>query len=215
MNFIQYVKMDRMTSIDSRRRKAPAERREEILAAALDCFARRGVDGTTMQELAEAAGMAAGTVYLYFPSKEHVLAALHDRFHAGMQERFAETGSELLERLGEEGIDVGAGIDAIFDAIVGYSLEHRTAYVVLAQYLPRIKGERLPPDEGLVDALAWAIGEGMARGLVATSDPQTTARLLYLAVREALSEALLDGDEALAQRVVAQAKELARKALAP
>ncbi len=49
----------------------------EILEAARKVFARKGFNGATVDEIAEAAGMAKGTVYLYFPSKRDVyLAAL-------------------------------------------------------------------------------------------------------------------------------------------
>jgi AcrR family transcriptional regulator len=44
----------------------------EILAAARKVFARRGFDGATVDEIADAAGLAKGTVYLYFPSKREI-----------------------------------------------------------------------------------------------------------------------------------------------
>ncbi|HEY1207116.1 MAG: TetR/AcrR family transcriptional regulator [Bryobacteraceae bacterium] len=44
----------------------------EILGAARKVFARRGFDGATVEEIAEAAGLAKGTVYLYFPSKREI-----------------------------------------------------------------------------------------------------------------------------------------------
>ena len=44
----------------------------EILEAARKVFARKGFENATMDEIAEAAGVAKGTVYLYFPSKRDV-----------------------------------------------------------------------------------------------------------------------------------------------
>ncbi len=44
----------------------------EILQAARKVFARSGFDGATVDEIAEAAGLAKGTVYLYFPSKREI-----------------------------------------------------------------------------------------------------------------------------------------------
>jgi AcrR family transcriptional regulator len=58
---------------------ARAARREEILDAARRVFAQRGFRGTTIADIAEAAGIALGTIYLYFPSKEDVFAALNQR----------------------------------------------------------------------------------------------------------------------------------------
>ena len=48
---------------------------ERILTSALILIGRRGVRRLGMRELAEAAGVSRGTLYRYFPSKEHVLAA--------------------------------------------------------------------------------------------------------------------------------------------
>jgi len=53
----------------------------EILEAARRVFARKGFSGATMDDIAEAAGVAKGTLYLYFSSKRRVyLAALKQGF---------------------------------------------------------------------------------------------------------------------------------------
>jgi AcrR family transcriptional regulator len=44
----------------------------EILDAARKVFARHGFEGATVDEIADAAGLAKGTVYLYFPSKREI-----------------------------------------------------------------------------------------------------------------------------------------------
>lgn len=49
------------------------ERRGQILRAALEVFGRRGFHGATIREIASQAGLAEGTIYLYFPSKQDVL----------------------------------------------------------------------------------------------------------------------------------------------
>lgn len=53
-----------------------AERKRQILEAALGCFARRGFHGATMPEICAAAGLSPGTVYRYFRSKEDLIEAL-------------------------------------------------------------------------------------------------------------------------------------------
>ena len=62
------------------REEEKVERRNEILDAAGRLFAERPDGLPSMDELAEAAGVAKGTLYLYFPSKEEVLVELHERF---------------------------------------------------------------------------------------------------------------------------------------
>lgn len=55
------------------RQARTGERREQILRAALDVFSRRGFHGATIREIASTAGLAEGTIYLYFPSKQELL----------------------------------------------------------------------------------------------------------------------------------------------
>jgi AcrR family transcriptional regulator len=64
----------------------PAKKREEtrslILETALELFAERGYEETTMRAIAEEAGVALGNAYYYFRSKEHLIQAFYDRLHA-------------------------------------------------------------------------------------------------------------------------------------
>jgi len=54
-------------------------RRAEVVLGAARVFAERGYDQTSVPELAEALGLAAGSLYHYFPSKEHLLRAICDQ----------------------------------------------------------------------------------------------------------------------------------------
>jgi TetR/AcrR family transcriptional repressor of nem operon len=67
------------------RRQPPDVRREQILDAAERVLVERGLATTTMADVAEAAAVAKGTVYLYFDSKAELLAGLRARYF----ERFA------------------------------------------------------------------------------------------------------------------------------
>jgi AcrR family transcriptional regulator len=64
----------------TRRRELPEVRREQILDAAAQVFLDRGLDQATMADVAEAAGVAKGTIYLYFDSKSALLTALRARY---------------------------------------------------------------------------------------------------------------------------------------
>ena len=57
-------------------RVTEAERRARIVAAAERAFVRLGFHATTMQHVAEEAGMSAGNLYRYFPSKEAIVEGL-------------------------------------------------------------------------------------------------------------------------------------------
>jgi TetR/AcrR family transcriptional regulator, transcriptional repressor for nem operon len=62
------------------RRQPPDVRREQILDAAQQVLLRRGPAAATMAEVADAASLAKGTVYLYFASKAELLAGLRARY---------------------------------------------------------------------------------------------------------------------------------------
>ena len=55
--------------------RRPTERAEEISAAALQVFARRGLHQTTLDDVAKEAGVSKGTIYLYFKNKEDLFIA--------------------------------------------------------------------------------------------------------------------------------------------
>ncbi len=59
-------------------------KKDQIRKAALAVFARRGFHGTTVAEIAQEAGIAKGTIYLYYASKEEILIAVFRRYIDGM-----------------------------------------------------------------------------------------------------------------------------------
>lgn len=75
-------------------------RRRQILAAAHRCFARHGPHATTMQEIADEAGISAGAIYRYFDAKEVLIEAL------------ADWGRELKEET-LAGLEPGGGAEAL------------------------------------------------------------------------------------------------------
>ena len=60
-----------------RRHHRPADKRRAILDSAVRLIARSGLHNTPMSALARDAGVAAGTLYLYFPNKEAMINALY------------------------------------------------------------------------------------------------------------------------------------------
>ncbi|HEY6462420.1 MAG TPA: TetR/AcrR family transcriptional regulator [Polyangiaceae bacterium] len=63
------------------------DKAEAILAAALDLFVERGFHGTSVPSVADRAGVAAGTIYHYFASKEALVNALYKRWKAEISAR--------------------------------------------------------------------------------------------------------------------------------
>jgi TetR/AcrR family fatty acid metabolism transcriptional regulator len=75
----------------------PGPKRDAILRAAIDVFAERGYFNAQVADVARVAGVAAGTVYLYFRSKDDLLISIFER---GMREAIAE-GEALVGDLAD------------------------------------------------------------------------------------------------------------------
>ena len=78
---------------------ARADRRDAILRAAIDVFAGRGFFNAQVADVARAAGVAAGTVYLYFRGKDDLLISIFERT---MTAAIAE-GRETVGKLADPG----------------------------------------------------------------------------------------------------------------
>ena len=74
-----------------------ADKRDAILKAATRVFAQNGFFQSQVADIARAAGVAAGTVYLYFRSKDDLLVSLFERT---MRDALAE-GRQALEGIGD------------------------------------------------------------------------------------------------------------------
>ncbi|MGB7728652.1 MAG: TetR/AcrR family transcriptional regulator [Candidatus Acidiferrum sp.] len=70
----------RATSKAHARTKPPEVRRDELIDSAQRLFLKHGVAATTIEQITSGAKVAKGTFYLYFFSKEDILAAMGDRF---------------------------------------------------------------------------------------------------------------------------------------
>jgi TetR/AcrR family transcriptional repressor of uid operon len=78
------------------------QRRARILDAAERCFSRDGFHRTTMQAICKDAGISAGALYLYFPSKEALIEGLtlRDRDEVVAQFAAARGGGDFLALVG-------------------------------------------------------------------------------------------------------------------
>ena len=86
--------MRSVRSLSSLQRAPVADKREAILRAATRVFARNGYFNSKVADIARVAGVADGTVYLYFKSKEEILHSIFDR---NTTEAIAEGRRQLAE----------------------------------------------------------------------------------------------------------------------
>ena len=106
------------------RRRMPAPlRREGILAAAEEVFARRGYHGAALDDIAQAAGISKALIYEHFASKRELHASL---VNAHVEEIFQRLqASAATDRPGEERLRGG------IDAFLSFVEEHREAWRAL------------------------------------------------------------------------------------
>jgi AcrR family transcriptional regulator len=130
----------------SRNREAT---RAAILAAAEDAFAQRGYDGTSLQQIADAAGVSRGMPNYAFGSKGALYQAVLDRAFAAPQAMIAEF-SALAGR------DLAQALAALVDRYVDY-LAARPGYVRLLQRAALDGDERLGAAAGNASSVAAAL----------------------------------------------------------
>src|SRR3954471_2457610 len=108
-----------------RRRQPPDVRRDQILDAAEEVLLSNGLNATTVADVAEAAGIAKGTVYLHFESKTELMAGLRAR-HV---EHFSERLTEILVGPGRS--KPMSRLDQFIDEFFDYSVTHRDLHHLL------------------------------------------------------------------------------------
>lgn len=85
------------------RERKKRETREALTRTALELFAERGYDETTLAEIAEAAGVSTRTIFAYFPSKEDILFANTQAMSDALSQALAQrpAGTDALTALRE------------------------------------------------------------------------------------------------------------------
>lgn len=158
-----------------------AQARERIVAAALAQLADGGYASASVQGIAGRAGVATGTVYRHFHSKDALFAEVFRRASG----RELEVVSEVA---GDDSRPAPERVTAGLEAFARRALAAPTmAFALLAEPVaPAVEAERLTFRRGYRDALAAALDEGIERGELAPQDTRTVAAALVGATAEAL-----------------------------
>ncbi len=172
-------------------RLADPERRTEILNAARSVFQARGYTEARMSEIAERAGIAAGTLYLYFPSKEALAQALGDDYLT----RLTET---ILPHLAKP--DTAEAIARSVHAALAYSVQEQDLLRFIQFSLgPGNLCEHSPADAELHRLLAENLQARMAQGQLVRYDPQVLAELVSGLIQWVAERITTGGVEELAR----------------
>lgn len=151
-----------------------AQRRRELMDAGLAVFTEHGVAAATVDQVTRAAGVAKGTFYLHFQSKEQLLAALQADFEHTMVVRIDRAVAALPET------DWSTRLDAWLDAALDDYPAERAVHDVLFHHTPPPQPSALPDDErrDLPASLADVLRGGAAAGVFDVPDVELTALLL-------------------------------------
>jgi AcrR family transcriptional regulator len=161
----------------------------EILEAARGIFASKGFADATVDEIAEAAGVAKGTLYLYFPSKRDVyLQAL-------------KGGIVELNRLTAENIGRAAGaaakIRAFISTRVRYADEHRDFFKIYHhEFANLVHPAAIDKDfrdlcRRQAESLEHIVAEGMKKGEIRPISAASAGFLIYDVTRSLVARRLL------------------------
>jgi TetR/AcrR family transcriptional repressor of nem operon len=188
---------------------ARGDRREELLLAAEQVIEETGVAGLTIDRVAGRAGVAKGTVYLYFDSKEQLVGALKSRC---IEQMTAMVVAGLQE---VESGDWWGTADAVVEAVVDFDLSHRWVIAIMATETGDAESKEVYREatQQMVDLLTGAVRQGTAEGVFHADDPEMTATLLYFALEGTLHHTILYEPEVDRDRLVAAARTLIHRAL--
>jgi TetR/AcrR family transcriptional regulator, repressor for uid operon len=207
-----------LTSVQTGRRPADAERRERILQAAEHAFVRHGFHATTMQHVADEAGMSAGNLYRYFPSKEAIVEGLCELDQAGRAKALAAF-ADLLARNGDIAEGMRAGLR---EHVVGKAPEKARLIVEIwaeAGRNPRVAAITRAIDADVIKGLERLMDAAKAAGAASAKLDSRFGALFFLTFvggvfKRIAIEADFDAD-AETEMAVGVIKALFAGALAP
>jgi TetR/AcrR family fatty acid metabolism transcriptional regulator len=178
------------------------DKRERILKAAIRVFARKGFYSTRVSEIAKAAGVADGTIYLYFKNKDDVLISI-------FQDRISKLLEVLTQAVAQKSsfeekllvvVDLQLGLlDGSRELAEVVTVNLRQSSRLLKQFGAPLFGKYL-------ETLARVFEEGQEHGTVRKDvSPRVLARALWGALDAiALGWALGGGDEQMMRRSAQQ-----------
>lgn len=156
--------------------KRGGDKRDRILDAAVRVFAKEGFHATKVSDIARAAGVADGTIYLYFASKEELLVSL-----------FEDRVERLLRYMQHELAKLDtppARYRRVVELQLGILQEERelaeVVTIILRESTKLIKDFAAPKFMEYLDAIAKVVAEGQARGdFRADVSPHLVARATF------------------------------------
>src|SRR5215204_6153788 len=175
------INMSRSTRTNGEARAPVGDKRQAILRAAIKVFAGKGYFNSKVSDIASEAGIADGTVYLYFKSKDEILHSIFD----GAMEAFISEGkreladipdpAEKLKRIARMHLE---RLGADRDLAIVFQVELRGSTKFMREFSAAGFAEYL-------DIIRETIAEGQEQGAFRKDlKPVVCAKILYGALDE-------------------------------
>jgi AcrR family transcriptional regulator len=163
-------------AVPTTRREQYEWRREDLLRAALRVFAERGVEGASMREVANEAGVVPGLLHHYFGRKEQLILEVIERY--GFRSRL----DDILSDTGDRSVaDVLTDVVTRFETMVAENADLMTLFFTgLANEQIRAGLDRYMA-VGL-ERLASFLAERVSTGELRPHDTEAAATMLFSAI---------------------------------
>jgi AcrR family transcriptional regulator len=169
-------------------RKLSPEKREQFLKSALTLFVANGIKNTSTNAIAKDAGTAAGTLFLYFPTKGDLINEL--------VLQISKEQSETIKTQLNPAMTVRETFFTIWDGSIGWFLEHMEAY----QYIRQVRDSGLIADEVVgqtakdLDYYFIAIQRGSEEGAIKDYPLELIGTVLYQNIVAVMNLTLAEPD---------------------
>lgn len=158
----------------SRTIKNPEERKQEIIATALELFTEKGYDNTTIQDIADKLGVATGLCYRYFKSKQDIFRAT--------SEYYAQQAIGHLYTSDVSNITPIEELNLIVKSLLEFALKHNE-FEASYHKEPEISANRLDQlSMQIVDRMITVIEKGCEQKAFICKDIKNTAIFLTFGI---------------------------------
>lgn len=177
-------------------RKLDPEKRETFLNAALKLFVSNGVQTTSTAKIAQEAGTAAGTLFIYFPTKQDLINELILKIS---REQSENTKAMLKPSLSAQDTFL-----TIWQSSIHWFLENLASY----QYIQQIRDSGIIPDEVTQETERYfdyyfeAIQKGVSEGIIKPYALELVGTFLYYDIVAVMNQLIASADESKQEETI-------------
>ncbi len=189
-------------TLDGRSRRARAQRdrrRAEILAAAAEVFAQKGYDVGSISDVIERAGIARGTFYLHFESKQAIVEELLDDLLETLDSTVSrvDVASEVspYDQLIDNLVQVLAVLDEHLDV---------TRILLSGTHPPELAARVRTFWDGSLGLIRSSLSTGLELGLVRALDVDVVSCAILGGLKESVLRLVLDKSQHIDRRALAE-----------